>query len=162
VVGAPSDPRSMRLIGVVSDQEEEAGGGVDMAYDFGFSGYGYNPYKNLRTMYSRNWNNAKQFFGDISGYNQYQQTKASNQAQIDYDNYIKAANERALADWHRNVPNREIAYPELSYAGAIYRASTGIARSYYSNDSALSNFAGNVAYRAAGLYGVAGHLSRRL
>lgn len=133
-----------------------------MAYDFGFSGYGWNPFRNAYTMYSRNWNNAKQFFGDVTGYNQYKQTEASNNAQIAYDEYIKAANHRALADWQRNVPNRKIAYPELSYAGAIYRADTGIARSMYSNDSALSNFAGNLAYRGAGLYHVASGMSRRM
>lgn len=133
-----------------------------MAYEFGLHGYGLNPYRNLKTMYSRNWNNVKQFFGDVSGYNQYKQTQRSNQVQIDYDTYLRRGNERALADWKRNVPGRQIRYPELSYPGAIYRSDTGVARSMYSSDSALSNFAGNVVYRGAGLYHVAGGVSRRM
>lgn len=133
-----------------------------MAYDFGFRGYGLNPFKNMYTMYSRNWNNVVQFAKDVSGYSTYENTKKSNAAQIDYDEYIKRGNERAFADWKKNVPGRSIRYPELSYPGAVYRADTGIARSSYSNDSALSNFAGNVVYRGAGLYHVAGGLSRRM
>lgn len=132
-----------------------------MAYDFR-PHYGLNPWKNMISVYKGNWNNAKQFFGDVSGYNQYKQTQKSNQAQIDYDTYLRRGNERALADWHRNLPGRQIRYPELSYPGAIYRADTGVARSMYSSDSALSNFAGNVVYRSAGLYHVAGGVSRRM
>lgn len=116
------------------------------------------------------WNNTidmdsrfMQFLGSPFGYTQYRNTLASTQAQIDYNDYIKQANERAQADWYRNVGGRRtIAYPELSYAGAIYRADTSSARSMYDSNNAFANFAGNIPYRAAGLYGIGSRISRWL
>lgn len=96
----------------------------------------------------------------VTGKTQYENTIASNQAQIDYNEYLRRGNERALADWHKNVPNRQIKYPELSYAGAIYRANTGTARSMYDIDSASANYYGNLGFRLAGLYGIASRVSR--
>lgn len=98
----------------------------------------------------------------LLGNSQRQYQKASNQAQIDYNNYLKQAYERQLADWHKNVPNREIAYPELAYAGSIYRADTGIARSTLSNYSADANYYGNLPSRGSGLYSVGSRLTRFL
>lgn len=91
-------------------------------------------------------------------------TKASNQAQIDYDQYLRVGNVRAYNDWQKNVGSkgRTIRYPELSYPGAIYRADTGIARSMYSNYSADANYYGNLPYRGAGLYGIASRASHFL
>lgn len=100
--------------------------------------------------------------GGMFGYNQYRNTRASASAQMNYDAYLKAGNERALRDWHRNVPGKEIAYPEFSYPGQIYRADTAIARAGFDYSNASSNYYGNLPYRTAGLYGLAGRMSRYL
>lgn len=99
---------------------------------------------------------------DVLGYNQYRNTQASLEAQMNYEQYLKAGNERALADWHRNLPGREIRYPEFSYSGQIYRANTSLARAGFDYDTARSNFVGNLPYRATGLYGISSRLSRTL
>lgn len=96
----------------------------------------------------------------VTGKMQYKNTIASNQAQIDYNEYLREGNERALRDWQKNVPNRTIKYPELSYAGAIYRSDTGTARAMYDNDSAVANYYGNLGFRLAGLYGISSRVSR--
>lgn len=98
----------------------------------------------------------------LSGRQQMENTQASLQKQIDYEQYLKAGNERALADWHKNVPNRQIRYPELSYAGQIRRADTSIARAGLDYDTASANYYGNVLYRGAGLYGIGSRLTRFL
>lgn len=98
----------------------------------------------------------------LSGRKQRDNTQASLQAQIDYEQYLKRGNERALADWHRNVPGRQIRYPEFSYPGQIYRADTSIARAGFDYSTADANYYGNLPYRAGGLYGIAGRVSRTL
>lgn len=98
----------------------------------------------------------------LVGYDQAKATIESNKAQIAYDEYLRAGNERAYNDWKKNVPGREIKYPEFSYPGAIYRANTGIARSGYSNDSAYSNNYRSFVYGTAGLYGIGSRASRYL
>lgn len=119
-----------------------------------------NPY---RFLYDSDYRNAWiQFGGMISGKTQRDNTQASLQAQIDYEQYLKAGNERALRDWHKNVPGRTIKYPELSYAGQIRRADTSIARAGFDYNTADANYYGNLPYRAAGLYGIFGRLSRSL
>lgn len=60
-------------------------------------------------------------------------------------NYQKAGYERQLADWKRNVPGRQIRYPELSYPGHIRAADTGISQSYASSVSTAAGLAGNFA-----------------
>ena len=99
---------------------------------------------------------------NMLGYTQMKNTQASLQKQIEYEEYIKRGNERALADWHRNVPNRRIAYPEFSYPGQIARANTSIARAGLDYDTASANYTGNFLYRSAGLYGIGTRLFRRL
>lgn len=100
----------------------------------------------------------------LSGYKQMQNTQQSLSAQIDYEQYLKAGNERALADWNKNVGSqgRTIRYPELSYAGQIRRADTSIARASLDYDTASANYWGNLPYRTAGLYGIGSRLSRSL
>lgn len=122
--------------------------------------FSYNP--QWVNMNSWNWrqNPLVSFFKDISGYSQAETTAKSNQAQISYDEYLKNANKQALAMWQKNVPGRSIAVPGLSYPGAIYRADTGVARSMYNSDLAMSNFAGSAPYRTLGLYGVGSRVSR--
>lgn len=117
-----------------------------------------------QNIYSRGMDAIKEIGYDMLGYNQYLNTKKSNDAQIAYDAYLREGNLRAYNDWQKNVGSkgRTIRYSELSYPGAIYRADTGIARSYYANDSARANFYGNAFYRTAGLYGIAGRMSRTL
>lgn len=102
--------------------------------------------------------------GYISGYKQYKNTQRSVQAQISYNDYISRGNARAYADWKKNVGSkgRTIRYPELSYSGRIYQASTGSTRAMYDSDNAYGNFIGNVGYRTAGLYGITSKLSRWL
>lgn len=101
--------------------------------------------------------------GMFTGYTQYKNTQASIQEQIRYNDYIRDANARAQADWYKNVGGRRtIAYPELSYAGAMYRADTASARAMYDSDNAFANFAGNFPYRTAGLYGAGVRISRWL
>lgn len=99
---------------------------------------------------------------DFFGYTQYENTQNSLSAQMDYEQYLKAGNERALRDWHKNLPGREIKYPEFSYAGQIYRSNTSIARAGFDYDTASANYYGNLPYRSAGLYGIVGKLSRSL
>lgn len=96
----------------------------------------------------------------VTGKTQYDNTIASNQAQIDYNEYLRVGNERALADWKRGFPGKEIRYPELSYPGAIYRTNTGTARTMFDSDSATANYYGNLGFRLAGLYGIASRVSR--
>lgn len=96
------------------------------------------------------------------GYTQAQNTQASLSAQIDYEQYIRGGNERALRDWHKNVPNRSIKYPELSYEGQIRRADTSIARAGFDYSTADANYYGNLPYRTAGLYGIGSRVYRSL
>lgn len=103
-----------------------------------------------------------QWADSLMGYRQKENTQASLQAQIDYEQYLRAANERALRDWHKNVPGREIKYPEFSYAGQIYRANTSIARAGFDYATADANYYGNLPYRAAGLYGIGTRVARTL
>lgn len=98
----------------------------------------------------------------LTGRTQMRNTQKALTAQMNYDQYLAKGNERALADWHKNVPGREIVYPEFSYAGQIYRANTSIARAGLDYDTAGANYVGNLPYRAGGLYGVASRSSRRL
>lgn len=100
----------------------------------------------------------------LSGEEQMENTQESLQQQIDYEQYLKAGNERALADWNKNVGSqgKTIKYPELSYAGQIRRADTSIARAGLDYDTAAANYYGNVLYRGAGLYGIGGRFSRFL
>lgn len=115
---------------------------------------------NGKNNYSRQVNAIWDWIDTATGKKQMDYIQQSNQTQIDYNNYLARGNERALADWHKNVPGREIKYPELSYAGAIYRANTGSARSMYDNDIASANYSGNLAFRLAGLYGIGSRLAR--
>lgn len=110
----------------------------------------YNPYVDFGSM--------------ISGRKQMQNTQQSLSAQIDYEQYLKRGNERALADWNKNVGSqgRTIRYPELSYAGQIRRSDTSIARASFDYDTASANYWGNLPYRTAGLYGIGSRLSRSL
>lgn len=101
-------------------------------------------------------------FGSMFGYNQYKSTEASTNAQIDYNEYLAGGNKHALDDWHKNVPNREIKYPELSYAGQMYKAYTGAYRAGLDSYTASANYYGNLPYRFAGLYGVGSRISRWL
>ena len=55
--------------------------------------------------------------------NMYSQAK-----QREFYAYQKQGYERQLEDWHRNVPGRQIRYPELSYPGRIRAADLGISR----------------------------------
>lgn len=101
---------------------------------------------------------------DVFGYTQYQNAKASNDRQIEYNDYMSRGNSRAYQDWMKNVGSkgRTIRYPELSYPGAMFGYYTGSARSMYNSDSAFANFTGNFPYRAAGLYGISSRVSRWL
>lgn len=105
-----------------------------------------------------------QLLGSPFGYTQMRNTQDSVKTQIAYNDYIRKGNERALQDWNRNVGSqyRIIQYPELSYAGAMYRADTGSARAMYDYSNAGANFVGNLAYRGAGLYGIGSRISRWL
>lgn len=96
------------------------------------------------------------------GYNQMKNTQASLQKQIDYEQYIRAGNERALSDWHKNVPGRSIKYPEFSYSGQVQRANTSIARAGFDYATADANYSGNTPYRVAGLYGIGSRVARML
>lgn len=98
----------------------------------------------------------------LLGYTQMKNTQDSLNAQIAYEQYLKQGNERALADWHKNVPNRQIRYPELSYAGQIRRADTSITRAMLDYSTADANYYGNLPYRTVGLYGIGSRLSRYL
>lgn len=98
----------------------------------------------------------------LTGRAQMRNTQRSLNAQIAYEQYLKKGNERALSDWHRNVPGRSIKYPEFSYSGQIRRADTSITRAGFDYGTAGANYYGNLAYRIAGLYGVSSRVSRRL
>lgn len=98
--------------------------------------------------------------GSLIGWTQMKNTQASTQAQMDYEAYLRQGYERQLADWHKNVPGREIRYPELSYPGYIYRSNTASARAGYDYDTAGANYYGNLPYRALGLYGIGSRVSR--
>lgn len=98
----------------------------------------------------------------LFGYRSYRDNLAKNQVQIDYNQYMKNAYERKLADWNKNVPNRSIRYPELAMAGSIASYDAGISSANYSNDIVGSNYAGSHLYRGMGLYGIAGRLSRSM
>lgn len=104
----------------------------------------------------------REFGSNVLGYTQYQNTRKSAETQISYEQYLRRGNERALADWHKNLPGRRIRYPEFSYAGQIARADTAIGRLGYESDSAYANFYGNLPYRTAGLYGIGGRVARSL
>lgn len=104
-----------------------------------------------------------QFLGSATGYSQFRNTQASTAAQIDYNEYLKRGNERALADWQKNVGwqrNTSIKYPEFSYAGQIRGLGTASSRAMYDSNNAYSNFVGNLPYRGAGLYGIGGRIAR--
>lgn len=98
----------------------------------------------------------------LTGRTQMRNTQKALTAQIDYEQYLKKGNERALADWHRNVPGRTIKYPEFSYPGQIRRADTSITRAGLDYSTAGANYYGNLAYRVGGLYGISARASRRL
>lgn len=108
--------------------------------------------------------NAYKMAADLLGYTQMRNTEKSTQAQIDYEEYLKQGNERALSDWNRFVgwQGKKIQYPELSYPGQIYRSNTAIARAGFDYANASANYFGNLPYRVAGLYGIGGKLSRTL
>lgn len=117
----------------------------------------------FRYVYDSNYRNAwKQFAAPFMGKSQRDNTQASLRTQIDYEDYLKAGNRRALEDWHTNLPGRRIAYPEFSYAGQIRRADTSIGRASFDYSTADANYIGNYPYRVAGLYGIGGKLSRSL
>lgn len=99
----------------------------------------------------------------LGGYSA-QNQQDSYKTQIDYEQYLKAGNERALNDWNKNVGSkgRTIRYPELSYAGQIARADTSIARNEFDYANAGAGYLSNLPYRYAGLYGIASKLSRTL
>ena len=107
-------------------------------------------------------NYVKPWAMSVLGYNQLKNTEESVNNQISYEQYLRSGNERALEDWHRNVPNRQIRYPELSYPGQIRRADTSIANLGISYDTAYQNYTGNLLYKSMGLYGVPGRLYRSM
>lgn len=100
----------------------------------------------------------------FNGWRKYHDTVKSNQVQINYNEYMKAGNQRALNDWQKLYGSKglSIKYPEFSYAGSIAGYDAGISRSYIANDIAGSNLVGGLPYKGAGLYGVAGRAVRRL
>lgn len=108
------------------------------------------------------YNAINDYGGKLLGHDQMKNTQQSLSAQIDYDQYIKRGNERALADWKKNVPNRSIKYPELSYEGQIRRADTSITRANLDYATADANYYGNLPYRAVGLYGIGSRVFRTL
>lgn len=75
-----------------------------------------------------------------AGANLYSQSK-----QRDLYRYQRNAYERQDRDWHRNVPGREIRYPELSYPGHIRTLDTGISQSYASSVGTGARLAGELA-----------------
>lgn len=120
-----------------------------------------NLYYAARSLWNPNSQVGK-FARSVIGYEQYQNTQKSTQAQIDYNEYIKAGNQRAYNDWMRNVGSkgRTIRYPELSYPGRIYQADTASARAMYDADTAAANYYGNIPFRLAGLYGIGSRITR--
>lgn len=75
----------------------------------------------------------------------------SQEKQRELYRYQKKGYERQLEDWHRNVPNRSIRYPELSYPGHIRALDTGISQSYASSVGTVSHLVGQ--YVGIGSYG---------
>lgn len=126
------------------------------------SGLGY--YTGYKTPYSRFINSLASYGRDLLGYNQWQNSKKSYETQIAYEQYIKAANQRALDNWNRTYGSKglTIKYPEFSFAGQIARADTAIARNMLDYASADSNYYGNLPYRTSGLYGIGSRLFRTL
>lgn len=122
-----------------------------LVYDM-FSGPGY--WKNVEAI----WNGFGSLLGITQGHNQ----QESIATQMDYEQYLRNANERALADWHRNVPNRTIKYPEFSYEGQIRRADTALTRLGLDYDTTYANMTSGAFYKGAGLYGVGSRLTRRM
>lgn len=102
------------------------------------------------------WNTVKDFWG----YNQKEANKQQTMNTIDYNEYLKRGYERQLADWKKNVPNRTIRYPELSFPGHIRGLDTGSVNALLGYDITSSNYNSNLYGRAYGLYGVGGRLSR--
>lgn len=122
-----------------------------------FEGF-YNLYRDVQA-YVQPWSKIEQM---MTGRTQMRNTQKALQTQIDYEQYLRQGNERALADWHKNVPGREIKYPEFSYAGQIRRADTSITRAGLDYNTAYANYTGNLPYRAGGLYGLGSRLFRTL
>lgn len=122
-----------------------------------WSGF-YNLYRDVQAYV----NPLQKFEQMITGRTQMRNTQKSLTAQMNYEQYLKQGNERALADWHKNVPGRSIKYPEFSYPGQIRRADTSIARAGLDYDTATANYYGNLAYRVGGLYGVSSRATRHL
>lgn len=120
------------------------------------------------TDYKNNWYAGflagPRLISDVLGYTQFSNARKSYKAQIDYEQYLRGANERAFKGWQRTYGRKglSIKYPEFSYPGQIKRSDTAIARNMFDYSSAGANFGGNILYRGAGLYGVAGRLSRSL
>lgn len=88
-----------------------------------------------------------------SGANMYSQAK-----QRELYRYQRGGYERQLADWHKNVPNRSIRYPEQSYPGYIRSLDTGISQSYASTVGSAGGLtrslsAGYGYARSGGLFG---------
>lgn len=116
---------------------------------------GLNAYRLVHTL-------PGEILSGLLGYTQTENEKASNQAQIDYNEYLKAGYLRAYEDWKKNVPNREIKYPEFTYPGNIYRTDTASARAMFDYDTAGANFYGRSLYGTLGLYGVGSRVTRWL
>lgn len=88
-----------------------------------------------------------------AGANLYSQSK-----QRELYRYQKQGYERQLRDWHKNVPNRSIRYPELSYPGHIRSLDIGISQSYAGSVGSAAGAARNLAAgygysRSGGLFG---------
>lgn len=122
----------------------------------------YNRYVNPYSVDNLINNYVKPWFKNYMGYNQMKNTQESYQAEIGYQEYLKGGYNRALSDWHKNVPNRKIRYPEFSYPGQIRRADTSIVTATLGYNNAYSNYEGNILGRAMGLYGVPGRVYRSL
>lgn len=115
-------------------------------------------------LYQTYVNNKRTILSDVTGKTERDNEKAQYQNQIDYEQYLRSGYERQLEDWYRNIgipQGLTIRYPELSYAGQIYRSGKNIANSGLGYSSADARYSRSF-YGAAGLYGVASKLSRRL
>lgn len=121
-------------------------------------------YTGHKPIYNQMLSGITKFGRDLLGYSQWQNSRKSYQAQIDYEEYLRNANQRALDNWNRTYGRKglTIKYPEFSYPGQIARSNTAIARNMLDYSSADSNMYGNVFYRTAGLYGISGSLFRHL
>lgn len=122
-----------------------------------------------------NWKGYYNLYRDVSAYftpqkveqmifgrTQMRNTQKSLSTQMDYEQYLRQGNERALSDWYKNVRGRTIKYPEFSYPGQIHRADTSIARAGFDYSTASANYYGNLAYRVGGLYGISSRATRNL